>query len=56
MQLMIGRSLRHLPVLEQGKLVGMISMRDLVKDIIAEQQHQIEDLERYIHGGFHALS
>ena len=35
MQLMIEKNLRHLPVLEDGKLVGLLSIRDLVKDVIA---------------------
>ncbi|WP_119966066.1 CBS domain-containing protein [Simplicispira lacusdiani] len=51
MQLMTGRRLRHLPVLDNGKLVGMISIGDLVKDIISEQKFIIEQLEHYITGG-----
>jgi len=51
MQLMTGRRLRHLPVLDDGKLVGMISIGDLVKDIISEQKFIIEQLEHYITGG-----
>jgi CBS domain-containing protein len=37
MALMTGKRLRHLPVLEEGRLLGMISIGDLVKDIISEQ-------------------
>ena len=50
MQLMIEKNLRHLPVLEDGKLVGLLSIRDLVKDVIAEQDGLINHLEQYIHG------
>ena len=51
MQLMTGKRLRHLPVVDNGKLVGMISIGDLVKDIISEQKFIIEQLEHYITGG-----
>lgn len=50
MQLMTGNRLRHLPVVDNGKLVGMISIGDLVKDIISEQKFIIEQLEHYITG------
>ena len=50
MALMTGHRLRHLPVVEDGKLMGVISIGDLVKDIISEQQFIIEQLERYIKG------
>ena len=50
MQLMSSNRLRHLPVLDNGKLVGMISIGDLVKDIISEQKFIIEQLENYITG------
>jgi len=50
MALMTDKRLRHLPVLDQGKLVGLISIGDLVKDIISEQQFIIEQLEHYIAG------
>jgi CBS domain-containing protein len=42
--------LRHLPVVDQGRLVGLISIGDLVKDIISEQKFIIEQLEHYIAG------
>lgn len=56
MQLMTGKRLRHLPVMEAGKLVGLISIGDLVKGIISEQQFTIAQLEHYIHGGVHSAS
>lgn len=42
--------LRHLPVMDGGKLLGVISIRDLVKDIITEQKFIIQQLEHYITG------
>jgi CBS domain-containing protein len=51
MQLVTENRVRHLPVLEDGHVTGMISIGDLVKAVIDEQQHQIEDLERYIRSG-----
>jgi CBS domain-containing protein len=49
MQLMTERRVRHLPVVESGRVVGMVSIGDLVKAVIAEQQQHIEQLESYIH-------
>ncbi len=48
MQLMTSGHLRHLPVLNDGKLVGMISIGDVVKELISQQQFEIEQLESYI--------
>ncbi|HWX00849.1 CBS domain-containing protein [Collimonas sp.] len=50
MALMTENRLRHLPILDQGKLIGIISIGDLVKDIISEQQFIIQQLEHYIMG------
>ena len=50
MALMTENRLRHLPVIDDGKLLGMLSIGDLVKDIIAEQQFLIDQMEHYIHG------
>jgi CBS domain-containing protein len=50
MALMAGNRVRHLPVLDEGRIVGLISMGDLVKDIISDQQFTIEQLEHYISG------
>lgn len=49
MQLMIEKNLRHLPVLDDGKLVGPVSIRDLV-GAVAEQDGLINHLEQYIRG------
>jgi IMP dehydrogenase len=50
MAIITDKRIRHLPVMEEGKLVGIISIGDLVKTIIAEQKFTIEQLERYITG------
>jgi len=50
MATMSSRRIRHLPVVENGRLVGMLSMTDLVDHIIREQHQLIEQLESYIHG------
>ncbi len=50
MQLMTERRLRHLPVLAEGELIGLLSIGDLVKETIAEQADLIRQLEQYIRG------
>jgi CBS domain-containing protein len=49
MQLMTDRHVRHLPVVEGARVLGMVSIGDMVKAVIAEQRAQIEQLESYIH-------
>lgn len=48
MALMTEKHIRHLPVMRDGELLGVLSIGDLVGAIIAEQQYTIEQLERYI--------
>ena len=50
MALMTQNRVRHLPVIENGRMIGLVSIGDLVKDIISEQQFIIEQLEHYIMG------
>lgn len=50
MNLVTARRIRHLPVVEQGEVVGMVSIGDLVQAIISDQQAEIEHLEHYISG------
>ena len=50
MGMMTSKAVRHLPVLDHKEVVGIVSIGDLVKEIIGEQQFVIEQLENYIHG------
>lgn len=50
MRLMTNKFIRHLPVMDNGKLIGIISIGDVVKFIIEEQRFIIENLEHYITG------
>ena len=50
MELMTERRIRHLPVVEDDRVIGMISIGDLVQAIISDQQEAIEQLESYISG------
>jgi CBS domain-containing protein len=50
MAVMSGRRVRHLPVLEGKKVIGIISIGDLVKSIIGDQKFIIDQLEHYIQG------
>ena len=50
MKLMTDKRMRHLPVVENGKVIGMLSIGDLVKAVIDDQAEQLEHLQRYIAG------
>ena len=50
MNTMASRNIRHLPIIEKGKVLGMVSIGDIVKDIIRQQGDQIKQLETYILG------
>jgi CBS domain-containing protein len=50
MALMTNKHIRHLPVMEEGRLLGVVSIGDVVKDIISEQEFVIAQLENYITG------
>jgi CBS domain-containing protein len=50
MALMSEKKIRHLPVMDGGTVVGMISIRDIMDDIIADHEATISQLESYIHG------
>ena len=46
------KRIRHLPVMQKGKLIGIVTIGDLVKQIISEQKTTIHQLENYISGGY----
>ncbi len=50
MALMTERRVRHLPVLEGDRVIGIVSIGDLLKSIISKQKFVIDELEHYIHG------
>jgi CBS domain-containing protein len=50
MSVMTERKIRHLPVVDDGKVIGLISIGDLVEAIISDQKEEIEHLEHYISG------
>ena len=49
LQAMAQLKVRHLPVVENGRVLGMLSIGDLVRSVLAEQAQTIEQLENYIH-------
>ena len=49
--IMIDKNIRHLPVYEEGKLIGIISVRDALKEMVDYQKFMISQLEHYITGG-----
>jgi len=51
MAVMTNRRVRHLPVMDDGQLIGIISIGDLVKSIISDQNFMIDQLEYFLHGG-----
>ncbi len=53
MAVMIDKNIRHLPVYENGKLVGLISVRDVLKEVVDNQKFMINQLEHYISGAHH---
>jgi len=50
MALMTHRRIRHLPIVKEGQMIGMISVGDLVKSMLLEKDQKIEQLERYVRG------
>lgn len=50
MAVMTHKRIRHLPVMDEGRLVGLVSIGDIVKAVISEQQFMIQQLEHYITG------
>jgi len=51
MAVMTNRRVRHLPVMDDGQLIGIISIGDLVKSIISDQSFMIDQLEHFLRGG-----
>ncbi|WP_409029115.1 CBS domain-containing protein [Gracilimonas sediminicola] len=52
MQLMTEKKIRHLPVVDDAQVVGVISIGDVVKTVIAHQKSEIDSLRNYIGGGY----
>ncbi|MBS0570062.1 MAG: CBS domain-containing protein [Proteobacteria bacterium] len=50
MKLMTGQRVRHLPVVDNGRVVGVVSIGDLVKAVIEDQAQELEHMQRYISG------
>jgi CBS domain-containing protein len=53
MAIMHSKGIRHLPVVEQGRVIGMLSVRDVLEEVVSEDEHLIKDLEheRIEYGG-----
>ena len=52
MALMTANHIRHMPVLKDDRLIGMVTLGDVVKKIISEQKFTIKELAKYISGGY----
>ena len=52
MALMTSKHIRHLPIMNQGKISGIVTLGDVVKKIISEQKLTIDELENYVTGGY----
>ena len=52
MAVMTAKSIRHMPVLEDERLIGIVTLGDVVKQIIADQKFTIRELQKYISGGY----
>jgi signal-transduction protein with cAMP-binding, CBS, and nucleotidyltransferase domain len=50
MKLMTQHKIRHLPVVDEGRVVGMVSIGDVVREIIVQQDHALDELRRYVTG------
>ncbi len=48
MQIMTTKKIRHLPVVENGELVGVVTLADLVRAVVADQEHKIDHLMKYV--------
>jgi CBS domain-containing protein len=48
LQIMTTKKIRHLPILENGKLVGVVTLGDLVRAVLADQEHKIDQLMTYV--------
>jgi CBS domain-containing protein len=51
MALMTAKHIRHLPILKNNKLIGLLTLGDVVKQIISTQEFKIQEMEKYISGG-----
>lgn len=50
MEIMADRNVRHLPVVDRDSMMGMISIRDVVKVMVAEHRQEMDQMQKYIHG------